>query len=95
VNRSGNPDPRYRTQRWRRLRHQALERDGWRCTWPGCGAPLHAPLAGVADHIDEVSDGGPFWDLNNLQSLCRDHHWAKTAHTRTTRSATATRSPNA
>lgn len=55
------------TAAWQRLRRQALERDGWTCTVPGCGA-----RAVVADHITRRQDGGAD-DLANLRSLCRQH----------------------
>lgn len=87
-------DPRYRTQRWRRLRQAALDRDGWVCTHPRCRADLHGHRNAVADHIIEVRDGGDFWSLDNLQSLCPDHHQAKTGTARAQRKRPP-QSPNA
>ena len=55
------------TAAWQRLRKRCLDRDGWTCTVPGCGAQ-----AVVADHITRRQDGGAD-DLANLRSLCRDH----------------------
>lgn len=68
-------DRRYSTQRWVRLRAQAIVRDGNRCVMGGC-TNRDAPL--FADHIVEVRDGGAFWDVNNIQTLCKPHHDAKT-----------------
>lgn len=67
-------DRRYTTRRWRTLREQALVRDGYHCVKPACTNP--GPLA--VDHIWEVADGGPFWSLDNLQTLCDSHHKQKT-----------------
>jgi 5-methylcytosine-specific restriction protein A len=65
-------DRRYSTQRWQKLRAQAIQRDNG-CSISGCHrGNLHA------DHIIEVKDGGAFWDINNLQVLCKEHHDAKT-----------------
>lgn len=36
-------------------------------------------LAEVVDHIESVSQGGDFWDINNHQGLCASHHNKKTA----------------
>ena len=60
-------DERYRTTDWKTLRQQVLQRDGYRCTAPGC--TLHAV---VVDHIVSPRNGGS--DVaSNLRSLCRSH----------------------
>jgi 5-methylcytosine-specific restriction endonuclease McrA len=46
------------------------------------------------DHRVEVSDGGSFWDLNNLHILCKPHHDAKTLTVAADRNHQP-RSPNA
>jgi hypothetical protein len=61
----------YWSPHWRELRAQALERDGGRCTAPGCGA-----LAPIVDHIEtrpRVPYPTPADRLGNLRSLCRGH----------------------
>ncbi|MXY35932.1 MAG: HNH endonuclease [Dehalococcoidia bacterium] len=60
------------TPRWRRLRRQVLERDGYRCQACGKAGRLEV------DHIRRVRDGGEEWEPSNLQALCRGCHIAKT-----------------
>ena len=62
----------YGTPRWKRLRRVILDRDGWRCQSCGKAGRLEV------DHILAVHLDGAFWDLGNLQALCRDCHFAKT-----------------
>ena len=50
-----------------------LNRDGWRCVT--CGKPGRLEV----DHVQPIPKGGAPWDQENLQSLCRPHHFAKTA----------------
>lgn len=62
-----------RGPRWKALRMQALERDGWRCT--RCGA-LHRL---EVDHVQPVRDRPDLaYTLSNLQVLCARCHAAKT-----------------
>lgn len=68
-----NGDPRASTAQWKKLRLTILERDGHRCTHPGCRAP-----ATEVDHILEHHRGGTDHPTN-LTSLCRPHHATKTA----------------
>ena len=56
---------------WRRLRSQVLIRDGWRC-WR-CER-----YGNEVDHIRPLQFGGIATDPNNLQTLCRACHIAKT-----------------
>lgn len=44
------------------------------CQHPGCTA-----LAVTADHIRNLAAGGEKYDPANFQSLCDEHHAAKTA----------------
>lgn len=65
----------YQSQRWKRTRKAHL------LMHPFCVRCLSfniSTLARVVDHIVEVKDGGDFWDMNNLQSLCKTHHNTKT-----------------
>lgn len=65
----------YSTYRWKKLRATKVELN------PICE---HCEELGIAravqevDHIHEVEDGGPIWDIENLQSLCKRHHIIKT-----------------
>lgn len=61
--------------RWNDLRLQALARDRSICA--KCGKP-----AEEVDHIREIREGGPEFDLENLQSLCHDCHVLKTNENR-------------
>jgi 5-methylcytosine-specific restriction endonuclease McrA len=48
-----------------------LERDRYRCVV--CGVDVSASGAARIDHKKRVSDGGAFWDPDNLRSLCSLH----------------------
>lgn len=62
-----------RTQRWKALRLQALERDGWRCVQCGERRGLEV------DHIQPVRDRPDLsFTLTNLQCLCGRCHARKT-----------------
>lgn len=61
--------------RWNDLRLQALARD--RNTCAKCGK-----AAEEVDHIREIREGGPEFDLENLQSLCHECHVLKTNENR-------------
>jgi 5-methylcytosine-specific restriction protein A len=63
----------YQTIAWAAIRKAVLLRDGYRCAV--CGR-LCDRLAQV-DHIVPRHDGGTD-DLANLQTLCVEHHGAKT-----------------
>ncbi len=58
-------------ERWKERttpQKRALERDGWRCTAPGCSrSAVHV------HHVEFRSRGGDD-DLSNLTSLCAGHH---------------------
>ena len=55
--------------RWRRLRRQALDRDGWRCT--RCEYPADLEM----HHKVPLADGGDPWSIDNVRMLCRDCHF--------------------
>ena len=59
-------------RRWRKLRGLVLARDCHFCQAPGCGQE-----ASEVDHIIPKRKGGTD-ALDNLQSLCKPHHSAKT-----------------
>lgn len=64
----------YNTVRWQRLRARARARDGERCV--RCGE-----VQGLSvDHRVAVADGGPMWDLDNLETLCSKCHRRKTVN---------------
>ena len=63
--------PYYQSAHWKALREACLERDGHRCTVPGCGK-----RGQVADHI-ETRRNAPVPTaadvLSNLRTLCLSH----------------------
>lgn len=62
-----------RGPRWRALRRQALDRDGWKCVV--CGARHRLEI----DHIEPVRTRPDLaWSLANLQTLCGRCHSRKT-----------------
>lgn len=62
-----------KSQRWKALRKQALERDGWKCTQ----CPERRRLE--VDHIQPVRTHPELsFDLGNLQTLCGRCHARKT-----------------
>jgi len=63
----------YHSLAWAAIRKAVLLRDGYRCAV--CGR-LCDQLAQV-DHVRPLHDGGTD-DLANLQTLCVEHHGAKT-----------------
>jgi 5-methylcytosine-specific restriction enzyme A len=68
--------PYYRSKHWRDLRAQALMRDRYRCTVPGCRACCAAGDRLTVDHIETRprSDGPTPADvLTNLRTLCLAH----------------------
>lgn len=62
---------------WRKVREQALRRDGYVCVL--CSQAGRVSLAQEVDHIIPLVQGGARLDLNNTQSLCAEHHAEKTA----------------
>ena len=60
-------------RRWQRLRRAALDREEWRCRTCGKAGVLEV------DHVVRLEDGGPEYDLDNLQALCRGCHVSKTS----------------
>ena len=62
-----------RSRRWAALRLQALRRDDFKCVTCGARGRLEV------DHIKPVrTHPGLAWVLDNLQTLCSQHHTAKT-----------------
>jgi len=62
-----------RGPRWKALRMQALDRDGWACVQ--CGTPMRLEV----DHILPVRDRPDLsYSLSNLQCLCGSCHARKT-----------------
>jgi hypothetical protein len=59
------------TRRQRR-ENPTLERDGWRCTAPGCRSTGTGRLQ--EHHVVFRSHGGPETDPRNLTTLCNAHH---------------------
>ena len=59
-------------RRWAMVRRAVIERDGYRCRACGKAGRLEV------DHVVPVVQGGPWWDADGLQTLCRSCHIAKT-----------------
>ena len=76
VDRSGSTTSRGYGYKWRKLREQVLIRDGYLCVM--CAANNRHVQASDVDHIKRKADGGTD-GLDNLQSLCKRCHRAKTA----------------
>ncbi|GLI93947.1 phage major capsid protein [Methylocystis echinoides] len=65
--------PFYTSKRWARVRFLALRRDGFACV--KCGSRTRLEI----DHIEAIRKAPErAFDLDNLQTLCRDCHAAKT-----------------
>ncbi len=66
----------YRTKAWQATRLRVFKRDGWRCR--SCGKP------GVleCDHIRPIAKEGDWFDMRNLQALCRGCHIRKSRRER-------------
>ena len=60
-----------RRKRWAAVRRAVFERDGWRCVLCGRAGRLEC------DHVTPLDQGGEPWDPDNLQTLCRACHVAK------------------
>nr|DAG51093.1 MAG TPA: HNH endonuclease [Caudoviricetes sp.] len=66
----------YNTSRWRKLRAKILSRDHNLCQM--CLKVGIYEVATEVDHIKPTALGGDMFDPNNLQSLCKSCHMAKT-----------------
>lgn len=75
------------TAQWKRVRLEALDRDGYQCQIEGPACTGHATQV---DHIVNVAAGGALYDLNNLQSACAPCN-ARKAQQESVASRTATR----
>ena len=74
----GTPAERGYDHHWRKVRVEALKRDMYLCVM--CRADERATPAEDVDHIIPIAIAPALrLDLDNLQSLCRDHHAQKTA----------------
>ena len=60
-------------KRWARVRRLVFLRDGYRCCSCGRAGRLEC------DHVTPQFQGGDPYELDNLQTLCRTCHIAKTA----------------
>ena len=60
-------------RRWAAVRRTVFERDGHRCRACGRAGRLEC------DHVVPLDRGGDPWVPDNLQTLCRRCHIAKTA----------------
>lgn len=72
----GNNNERGYGTKWRKVREQALRRDKYLCV--PCFNKGFLTEATEVDHIVNKAQGGDWYDLNNLQSICHDCHKIKT-----------------
>lgn len=61
---------------WRKIRNQQLINQPY-CEI--CKRDGILSRANEVDHIVPTSAGGPYYNFNNLQSLCKKHHYEKTS----------------
>ena len=61
----------YNGPAWANARLACLERDDWLCRIKG---PKCKTTATEADHIIPWDEGGAWYDLDNLRSVCRPCH---------------------
>ena len=54
-------------RRWSKVRLQVLDRDGWKCS---CGKSARLEV----HHRVPLEHGGDFYELSNLESLCKSCH---------------------
>ncbi|MBK4215567.1 HNH endonuclease [Paracoccus caeni] len=75
---SGKPsDAWHKTKRWQRLRIRIIARDSAVCQMCGCRTTTGRknPRAAEVDHIiPHRGDEARFWNVNNLQCLCKVCH---------------------
>ena len=78
FNRAGE-SKQYHTRRWRKARLNYLKTNPLCKT---CEAEGRTTAATVLDHIKPVNQGGEFWNADNWQGLCAQHHNIKSAKER-------------
>lgn len=71
-----NQERLYSTVKWRKFRRALLVEQGGYCV--ECNNTYPDYMLHV-DHITPIADGGPKWDIDNLQILCKRCHGRKTA----------------
>ena len=67
----------YKTERWRRLRHEVFVRDLYKCQRTGvlCIGKHPAPNSPVANHkVPHKGNPDLFWDINNLEPVSKEVH---------------------
>ena len=67
----------YKSRKYQAIRKQAIERDRGlcrECFKKGVIKPFND-----VDHINNIAQGGDFYDVNNLQLLCTECHRIKTS----------------
>ena len=78
-------------RRWVRLRQEVLKRDDWRCQQV-IGAGICGRRGRLeVDHRLAMRFGGEVYDLSNLSTLCRSHHFEKSARENETEPESAER----
>jgi 5-methylcytosine-specific restriction endonuclease McrA len=72
----------YQTKEWADFRSAIVKERGRRCEKCGAIGPV------VADHIQEVRDGGALYERRNIMLMCLPCHNSKTAESRVERNIT-------
>ena len=84
----------YQTKRWQRIRRQVFDRAGYRCQTCGMAGRLECDhVRTMAELVAELLDGAIetldvatletlFFDMKNLQALCRSCHIKKSRRER-------------
>ena len=62
----------YESQAWRNTAKAAKKRDTWLCV--KCRQEGRTVSCDVVHHKVAIQDGGAKLSLDNLESLCREHH---------------------
>lgn len=78
-------NPFYRTPFWRTLRAAALQRDGYRCTVPGCTSTHRLTVDHTVSRPRGATGPTPQDVLSNLRTLCQEHDNAAKERTDGTR----------
>ena len=72
--------------RWQTVRKRILERDGHTCQIRAPKCTIHATHV---DHIIPVTQGGPWWDPDNLRAACAPCNYSRIDRTRSEQWRTA------
>lgn len=66
-------NPFYKTSFWKALRAEALKRDRYRCSVPGCASTHRLTVDHIVGRPREAKGPTPQDVLGNLRVLCQEH----------------------